>query len=66
MLCFLRGDPKMKFLRLFLSAVRPSVRPQKTSLDIAPVRHPTSDLGSILYDVYTLGQNTLRQNTNIV
>ena len=35
----------MKFLRLFLSAVRPSVRPLKTSPDIVPVlsdiRRPT-------------------------
>ena len=25
--CFFEGDPKMKFLHLFLSALRPSVRP---------------------------------------
>ena len=38
-----KGNPKMKFLRLFLSAVRrPPILPTiKTSLDIAPVRRPT-------------------------
>ena len=45
------GDPKTKFLLLFLSAVRPSVRPKKTSPDFAPVRPPTSDLGPILTNV---------------
>ena len=36
--CFSRGDPKMKFLRLYLSAVvSPSIRPLKTSPDIVPV-----------------------------
>ena len=47
---YILGDPKMKFLRLFLSAVhRPPIRLTiKTSLDIALVRRPTSDLGSIL------------------
>ena len=41
------GDPKTKFLRLFLSAVRrPPIRPpKKTSPDFAPVQRPTSDLG---------------------
>ena len=37
----LLGDPKTKFLRLFLSAFRPFVRPKKTSPDFAPVRRPT-------------------------
>ena len=52
------GDPKMKFLRLLLSAVcRPPIRPTiKTSLEIAPVRHPTSDLGPIQWGKsYTVG-----------
>ena len=37
------GDPKMKFLRLFLSAVRspPIRRTIKNYLDIAPVPRPT-------------------------
>ena len=43
------GDPKTKFLRLFWSAVRPSVRPKKTFLDSTPVRRPPSDLGPMLY-----------------
>ena len=53
----------MKFLRLFLSAVRPL----KTSPDIVPVlsdvQPGTNTVGSILYNVYPLGQNTLGQNT---
>ena len=60
------GDPKTKFLLLFLSTVRPSVRPKKNSPDFAPpsdLRRPTwgqsYTVGPILYDVYTLGQNTL-------
>ena len=55
------GDPKTNFLLLFLSAVRPSQKkllltlplsdcPTKTtSPDFAPVQHPTSDLGPVLY-----------------
>ena len=42
---FLEGDPKTKFLLLFLSAVHPSVRPKKTSPDFAPVR-PTTSINS--------------------
>ena len=41
------GNPKTKFLLLFLSAVRPSVRPKKTFPVFAPVWPPTSDLGPI-------------------
>ena len=51
------------------SAVRPSVRPLKTSTDIVPdivpvlsdVRPGANTVGSILYNVYPLGQNTLGQ-----
>ena len=61
---FFKGDPKTKFLLLFLFAVRPPVRPKKFFLTL-PLR-PTSAIrpgantaGPILYDVYTLGQNTV-------
>ena len=43
------GDPKTKFLRHFLSAVRPFVLPKKTSPDFSLVCPPPSALGSILY-----------------
>ena len=46
------GDPKIKFLLLFLSSVRPSVRPKKIlpTLPLHPtssVRPPPSNLGPI-------------------
>ena len=49
---FFTGDPKTKFLLLFLSAVPPSVRQKKTSPDFAPVRPsavrpPTSQVISL-------------------
>ena len=74
-LIFYSGDPKMKFLRLFLSAIRRSlIRPTiKTSLNIAIVRRPTSDLGPIqwgqpytvgpiLYDVYSIIKKNIRRS----
>ena len=46
------GDPKTKFLRLFLSAVCPFVRPKKTFPDFALVGPPpwgqSYKVGSIL------------------
>ena len=47
----------MKFLRLFLSTVRrlPIRPPIKTSLDIAPVHRPTSDLGPIQWGQSCIG-----------
>ena len=59
------GNPKMKFLLLFLSAVRrPPFRPtKKDSPDFAPpsdLCRPTwgqsYTVGPILYDVYTSGK----------
>ena len=58
-----QGDPKMKFLLLFLSAVRPSVRPKKILLTL-PLR-PTSAVrpganpiqwGQSYTHFYTLGE----------
>ena len=61
------GDPKMKFLRLFLSAVcrmpiRPNHKKLFLTLSMSDVRPGANTVGSILYDIYTLGQNTLGQN----
>ena len=68
---YFKGGPKTKFLRLFLSAVRPSVRPKKLLLTLPlSALHPPPcpganpiNWGQSYTVVYTLGQ-TVKARAN--